>query len=325
MGPSLVRHRFRIADDSAYTLGGNCNRPDVQMTKQQLLEVLNADALALRIDPFTIRQLSDWIDEKVIDGAKAKGLKRGTHPDWQFSEEAVACARFVVKSISCGSTRKAQHRVFVWVHGHEYSFDRIRHAVISEFGRFLKRQRRQHEWQYDHRNRADPKRKAAHLKQIPKLDDDLKNAGLEQPPEAILQIISEAHWGTDETGSSLKSLLEQMAPQFGVPGEHLVESIPKMSISGLLGNPDEMDSSALAILKVATKDDFDKGCETIQFYLGQINQLNSLEGFPENEILGRMADAFQKAANSILRPDWLISTTASAIVAAYKHRKGIRG
>jgi hypothetical protein len=295
------------------------------MTKQELLAVLNEDALALGIDPFTIRQLSDWIDDKLIDGTKAKAVRRGINPDWQFSKEAIARARLIVKSFSCGSARKAQHRIFVWAHGHEYSFDRVRHAIISEFRRFLKRQRRQREWQYDHRNRADPKKKERYLKQIPELDNELIKTGLEQPPEAMLQMMSEAHWGIDVTISSLKLLSEEMAGQLGISSEELAEKTSKMSIAGLLGNPDEIDLSGLAMLKMADVDDFVEGRRNFQLFFAQINQLNSPEGFPENEILGKMRGAIQKASNSVRRPDWLISTLASAIVAAHKLRKGISG
>jgi hypothetical protein len=79
------------------------------------------------------------------------------------------------------------------------------------------------------------------------------------------------------------------------------------------------------MLKMADVDDFVESRRNFQLFFAQINQLNSLEGFPENEILGKMRGAIQKASNSILRPDWLISTLASAIVAAHKLRKGISG
>lgn len=140
-----------------------------------------------------------------------------------------------------------------------------------------------------------------------------------------MQILSETHWGTDGKVSSWKVLSEEVATHFGISGEHLGELISRISISGLLGNSDEIDLSALAILKVANRNDFVQGRKTLQFYLGQIAQLNSLERFPENVILARMRGVIQKASNSALTPDWLISTLVSAIVAAHKLRKGISG
>jgi hypothetical protein len=296
-----------------------------QMTKRELLKVLNEDALSLGVLPITVRKLSDWIDDGLLDGANPKGVRRGVNPDWQFSEESVARARLILKSISCGSVRKTEHRIFVWVHAHDYPFELIFRAINSRFSRFLKRQRRKLEWQYDHRNRVDPKRKERFLRQLPQLDNELKNAGFEQPPEALLQMMSEAHWGTDGTASSLKSLVENMATQFGIPSEQIAEMASKISVVGLLGNPDEIDLSGLAILKMAIEGDFVQGRRNFQLFLAQITQLNSLDGFPENEFLDRMRDPIRKAFNSVLRPDWLISTLASTIVAAHKVRKGMSG
>jgi hypothetical protein len=292
------------------------------MTKQELLAVLNEDAPAFGIDPITIRQLSDWVDDKLIDGAKAKGVRRGINPDWQFSEEAIVRARLIVKSISCGSSRKAQHRIFVWAHGYEYSFDRIRSAIISEFGRFLKRQRRQLEWQYDHRNRVDPKKKEHFLRKMPQLDEDLKTAGLAQRPETRLQIMSEAYWGADGAEIGLQMLSEQIAEQFGVPVERIADVSSKINHVGLLGNSDEIRGSSLRILKNANERDLLEGRSNLRSFLTQITQLNSMQRFPENEILDKIRGVIGKTSNSVLRPDWLISTLASSIVAAHKLRKG---
>jgi hypothetical protein len=292
------------------------------MTKQELLAVLNEDAPAFGIDPITIRQLSDWVDDKLIDGAKAKGVRRGINPDWRFSEEAIVRARLIVKSISCGSSRKAQHRIFVWVHGHEYSFDRIRSAIISEFGRFLKRQRRQLEWQYDHRNRVDPKKKERFLNQIPELDEELKKVGLEQPPEARLLMMSEVYWGAGGNETALEMLSAHIAEQFGIPVERIAEVSSKINHVGLLGNSDEIRGSSLRILKNANECDLLEGRSNLQSFLTQITQLNSKQGFSDNEILDRIRGVIGKASNSVLRPDWLISTLASSVVAAHKLRKG---
>jgi hypothetical protein len=293
------------------------------MTKQELLAVLNEDALSLGIAPITIRQLSDWVDDGLIERAQPKGVRRGINPDWQFSETSEVRARLVVKSISAGSSRKTEHRIFVWAHRHDYSFDLIHRAIVLEFGRFLKRQRRKLEWQYDHRNRVQPKKRERFLRQIPDLDDELKKAGLDQPPDALLRTMSEAYWGPGKTEVGLKILSENMAGQFGISAEQIAQISSKIALAGLLGNHDEIDASGLAILKNANENDLVQGRANFQSFLSKIDQLNSVEGFHDDEKLGKILSVIPMVSNSIFRPDWMISTIAAMVIAAHKFRKGI--
>jgi hypothetical protein len=293
------------------------------MTKQKLLALLNDDALSLGVGPITMRQLSDWIDEGLIDKTTPKGVRRGIHPEWHFSEDTIVRARLIVSSVSFGSSRKTEHRIFIWVHGHDYSFDLIHGAIISEFGRFLKRQRRKLDWQYDHRNRAKPKAKERFLRQVPELDEELRKAGFEQPPDARLRIMSEAHWGPGENAIGIKILSENMAKIFGISSEQIAGMSSTINVAGLLGNPDEINASGLAILKKANEDDLLKGRAKFQLFLLQIDQLKAVEGFQDNEKFGKMLAVIPRAANSVLRPDWVISTVAATAIAAHNFRMGI--
>lgn len=289
------------------------------MNKQELLRALNGDAESYGLRPINLRQLNDWVDGGLVGKSQAIGHKRGENPTWYLSEDAVGRARAIVTSISFGASRKTEHRIFLWVSGFEFEFFDIRKSFSNELRRFVRRQRRLGNWQFDHRDKRRPEDVERYSRQIPELSPILEPLRFELPASALLQFASEIHFGKSASNSGVLALAEHFAEKFGIPVEPLLNELSGFSMEGLLGDQDEIDDSAVELLKGASEADFQIGRLKTKAFIEKIERISTSEKLDDPKFAD-FAIAVKATINSIRGPNWLISFLSAAILAALKSR-----
>jgi hypothetical protein len=289
------------------------------MNKQELLQALNGDAVSYGLKPINLRQLNDWIDGGLVGKSQAIGNKRGENPTWYLSQDAISRARAIVTNISFGASRKTEHRIFLWVSGFEFPIIDIRKSFKNEFRRFVRRQRRLTDWKYDHRDQHQPEKIVKYSRQLPELDLILQQLRFDLPKAALMQFASEVHFGKSLSGG-LPALATHLAQKYKIQPEALLGQLSEFSMEGLLGDQEEIDESAIELLKSASEADFQIGRLKTKAFIEKIDLLPTLGNFGDPN-LANFTEAMKSATNSVRGPNWLISFLASAIVAAVKSRK----
>jgi hypothetical protein len=103
------------------------------VTKNELLELLNAGGTLPSGRIITERMLEDWVYEELIPGP-ARGV--GTRePNWQWSEESLAAALKVIEYRSRGFKRSTAIRAQRWLEDRELKIPLDREAMVLEFKR----------------------------------------------------------------------------------------------------------------------------------------------------------------------------------------------
>jgi hypothetical protein len=285
------------------------------MTKEELLDQLNLQATELSVEPVTLRQLNDWIDEGLLKTAKAIGVRRGVRPHWDMPEDNLKLGKLILQSVSRGSIRINQHRLFLWVHDCEFPHDIIRNALGLEFGRFVKRQDRLNPSKFDHTKPATEETRQRFEQRLPNVDPLLANIGLDLPRGPMLQSISEMLFG-GRNNSNADSIFQHVASLLNLNSEQFPGQIFQMlNLEGQFGFADEIEQSGIEILKNATEVDLLKGRANFKNLIDVLTFLHELFGGSED-----IRKTFLAILNSMLAPDWLISTLSSTIVAASKSR-----
>ena len=85
------------------------------MLKDELLAEVRAASERLGAGPITERMIEDWITERLFEGPKPKGNRRGLAPTWVYSEEAGQRAVRIVELRAMGDS--AGRRRFVSICG----------------------------------------------------------------------------------------------------------------------------------------------------------------------------------------------------------------
>jgi hypothetical protein len=184
------------------------------VTGEELLAELNADAAAIGGLPITERMIRYFVDVGLIEARIPRGMRKGVGPVWHFYESAARHARKLCQMKSRGVVRAAALRVQLWVREEDYPIKGVREALLSEFTRLQKRNRRASRFNYDHRHggRLSDTEMAKHSRRLPMLDPDLRADGFALPERVMVHLASELTWGPDNA-SGLARALEEMAKE----------------------------------------------------------------------------------------------------------------
>jgi hypothetical protein len=249
----------------------------IALLKPELLALLNAEAAALGCGPISERMLEDWISEGLIGGPKPKGRRRGANPEWRYASGAAERGLRIVRLRARGTMRFAALRVRLSLSDFDVEASQIKADLHSEIERLLKRRFYRRPWSYDARMRkfvatSELKR---HAQKLEPVDPRLAAAGLKPSDEVILNLGSEFFWGPGSVGDFL-SLVKQgtgtITPWLPTAiREELSAGIePYIQVSGLFGNPDEIEKSGLEELSKVEDTDLRDGSrfyQVIQAYL----------------------------------------------------------
>jgi len=276
------------------------------VTKEELLRRVNEIATSMGLPPVSKRGLSDWIDEGLIRGARPIGRRRGLNPRWEYDEDDVDRGRVLLGSRMLGARRVAELRLYLWARGYEVSAKKVKLALTSEFRRQMKSQRRKAVFQYDHRqspNLSD-RELAIYSKRLGPLDPRLAALGLDLSPKSMLDMASRLTWGLDEH-------------------EHIAAGVQQLFPPGLLGAPDETERSGEELSGLLAEVDLEEARVRNFEFMAQLVTVPlclAIWGVPfESEF----SQAFDLAAKSMLRPEWLVRNLASFAISAYRLRMRI--
>lgn len=282
-----------------------------RLTKEELLKLANGTAAQLNMKPVAKRMLSDWVDEKLISGAKARGIKRGINPERTYEPESAERVRIILALKSLGASRFDVLRICLWAFGYEIALDSVKAALQLEYERWMKRERRKLQWRYDHRSpdHASESARAKYMRHLPPLDPYLAVTGLVFSPSALLYLMSEACWGSDDGKEASQSIIaSEIERIFEMPAETALGIVKFISVSEIFGSPDEVENSGQEALK-SMKDEDLLVARTLFWlaFLGLFAGDLFLTLF-SNEAENKMVVAYRKAMNSVVRPEWIIPT-----------------
>src|SRR6185503_11143864 len=119
-------------------------------SKEHLLDVANTRAAELGIRPASESVLETWINKGLLDGARARGHRRGINPSWDYPDEARDDVICIVELQANGARRHTQMLICLWLRGNDFKFDEVRSAVAAEFDRTAKRLLRSSPWWQHH-------------------------------------------------------------------------------------------------------------------------------------------------------------------------------
>jgi hypothetical protein len=277
------------------------------VTKEQLLQRLNEIAANLGLSPVSKRGLSDWVDEGLIKGARPIGRRRGVNPRWEYDEEDVDRGRAALEARAAGVKRVAELRLYLWARGFQLSPKKVKLALISEFIRLMRTRRREALIHYDHHQRSNlsDRELSTHLKRLGQLDPRLAAINFDLSSKSMLDMSSRLTWGLGEHEQT--SAIEQ-----------------RLFPPGLLGAPDEIQGSGEEELGIVTEADLESARHRLYEFVATLLLLplyGPLFGVPMHDDFSR---AYALAAESMMRPEWLIHSLASFTVSAYRERIGLQ-
>lgn len=286
----------------------------------------NECAAQLGLEPFSESVFESWIDNKIFDGATPYGHSRGINPTWLYSDEARDQISLIVKLKAQGAKRNTQLLVCLWVFGREFEFNDIIEALKSEFSRITKRLARGPVWwkcHYDDLAKLSEAERAKLIARFPPLDPDLAAAtGSVLSPPAMFEVALRAYWGPENEEMIPSIIVGDLARTFALPAgtfDSWKHSIP-LNISGAFGLPGESANDGYEIFDQISADNVENARNTIWLnYFGLLAGkfiFSLFESSPNN----KLAVAFGKAANSVLRPDWVIVTLGLFAISAFHSR-----
>jgi hypothetical protein len=296
------------------------------MLKVELMAELAAASERLDAGPITERMIEDWISERLLEGPRPKGNRRGLPPTWVYSEEAVRRAVRIVELRAKGIRRASALRVNLWIDGFSLPFDDMRRALRSEFKRGLAGLRRRKPWRFDarYRRKFSDKELEAEGKKIDPVDPDLAAAGFAPPIETLLRSGSEMFWGSGDQAppqSYIANFLTEATRQSGIQF-----SPPP----GLAGDPEETDQSALSTLERITQNDLIVGTkallnfyEVMAFFFAMVSAPNLFQAYALS-IVGdspKIPRALEKVVRSLDEHEWRVAMLAWMVVAAARSRE----
>src|SRR5690349_9187337 len=115
---------------------------DPRVNRDELLASLNTRCAELGVAPVDARVLRSWIAKGLIAGPHPIGRRRGLNPEWTYQTDTLRAALRIVELRASGVHRVTLLRLYLWVEGAAYSSDNARRALVTEFKRFVKRNRR---------------------------------------------------------------------------------------------------------------------------------------------------------------------------------------
>jgi hypothetical protein len=221
---------------------------------------MNEAASQLGSAPISMPLLSRWIDKRLLRKSDPRGRGRGLHPHWFFSDDAAQMARIIVAFRSLGVHRINLLRLILWAFGYEYPIEDVKKSLQIEFHRLAQMQRRGQHSKFDHRfNKLSASDEAKLAHRLPVRYPGLSLLMRLLPAEAMVKIVSEAHWGKKAYEITPKIISHELVQKFSFDEEKVFSIVRILSIAGVFGAPDEIGNSGEAILERVTEADLTEG------------------------------------------------------------------
>jgi hypothetical protein len=290
-------------------------------SKAQLLAVASERALQVGLLPISESVFESWIQHGLIEGARAHGARRGVNPDWTYGDEVKDTVELIVELKSQGALRNSQLMICLWAFGRNFPFRKIVAALKSELRRIVKQQARGRPWwkvHHDDLSEISEPERARRISQLPLLDTDLAETPFALTRDAALEVLLRAYWGMEDGGGNLFPGLAQIPGL--VVGQSDALAVP-INISGAIGPPDESATGGYEALDRISEDDLELARGWICLCFGGLVVADAVFSIFPQAASASTALAYQKAASSFLRPDWVVPTAALFSISAFNDRQ----
>lgn len=227
------------------------------MTRVELLSAINAYAQKLDLKPVSDRRIDDWREKNLLSEPRRRGRGRGRGVDRDWGEDALEAARQILRLETMGERRASQHLAYLWLMGGHQSAAEAREAIASEFERTQKRIRRRLP---DPTASDTPFAQTALRRRVGSVDP------------ALGQFVPKGPDGRPITETVALAGLPSLFGFEGKPIEQLLfEELPELAeleldtaaqaflsgFTGLVGEEDETETSALQIVSNSTDAEFE--------------------------------------------------------------------
>lgn len=288
------------------------------LNKSELIDLANQYARELGQGPVSESCFESWIHRDFLEGAQARGIKRGLSPHWSYPDSAAERVKLILALISLGASRANQLVICLWLFGASFPPHRLKHVLKSELRRIVNRQGRRSPWwkcHYDDLANLSERERLKRLGQLPALDAELAASPFALPEDLYFQIGLRAYWGTED-GLGIAALLfgDDLSRSLSPPLVRLFE------ISGAIGLPGESANDGYDIIDQLLPTDLEQAralylCSALVLCAAGI-LLDALG----NLVSPKVVVAYQKAATSLWRAEWMVSTAALFAISALNVR-----
>ncbi len=238
------------------------------MNIAELVGFLGRIAEELNIPPPSQSKVESWITKGLIAGSKAIGKGRNTPPDWEIPLSSVSAARLILELEAKGAQRSNELRIGLWLAGHDIPLDAFREAVSRESERVVRRMLRLGVPQALQSNEfGEGKRAAALSRKLGPLDARFVAAGLElseQLYSGLSKIAFLESRGDSDESSLISEALRGVAP---IVSQLLLSFSIESVFAGLLGHPDEVDTSTTELMQRASSEQLEAARRFYGFFL----------------------------------------------------------
>jgi hypothetical protein len=291
---------------------------------QTILDVLNAEADSLSAPRVYRRTLEDWISEKLLAGPLQKSLGR-QGSEWTYTPASLKAALEVIKFKAVDPHRRnSVLRIRLWLLGFDISIKQIAEDLDAEFRRLLRRNMVRNPLHYDAKSGGgiSVSDKDRERRRAGTLDSAFIDAGFELPRDDLLRLVWEAISDPARSSQFLEVLDQLVSPLLSESGKMFFQNFlrsvePYIDTSGLLGNPDEIETSGLVAIAAVNKACLIKGRSLYQFAVSMADCAGRGEEFFPPDLSLQLGDAFSKTARSLRDSDeWCVAGLAVCTIAA---------
>jgi hypothetical protein len=292
-------------------------------SKGQLLAFANERASQFGLPPISESVFESWIDDGILAGAVAHGIKRGVKPDWTYREEAKDTVELIVELKSHGAQRTDQLLICLYAFSREIPFHQVKAALKWEFRRITQRQERGRPWWKTHpddiRNISEIER-AKRTDQLPPLDSNLAATPFALSRESALKVLLRGYWG-DDAGD--QNIFRDLPDEIQAIAKLCSVSISPWNIAGAIGPPEESAAGGYEIIDRITGADLESARGLFCQAFGGLLLIDCVSEFCPDFAKSNIGVAYRKAAGSFLTPDWIVPTMALLAISAFNTRCGV--
>jgi hypothetical protein len=231
------------------------------MTNAQLAELLNQEFDLSGTNAITANVIRQWVLWGVLPKACIQGKLPNSGPQWVREPSALRSAKRLTYLRVRGI--RGEHALIAQAYlewGHP-DFDRVRTAFHLEFQRIRRQLRKRLTSDTNFDNFADlsPARRKALQNQSGNLDASFVGTKFQQSQEFYLTSLNMAVTGQgtgDQFSNLIKASSQQLFPEHGLQLAEKIEELLTPSITGFMGDPDEISNSIEENIINASMHDF---------------------------------------------------------------------
>jgi len=293
----------------------------MQMTTADLATLLNERFGFAGRNAITVNVIRQWVAWDLLPKAEVQGRVQGGGPVWARSEAALRQATRLAELRKAGIRRQNALIVQAYIEWGHPDFCRVREALASEWKKWTA--------QLNHRQltaigeskyqELSASRKRAIANQTGPLDAIFAGTPFEQSPEFYGTMANRARYGeanSEIVASLMGTALARISPDVArlMPRELL--STLAESLSGLAGEPDEIENSGQSAIQIATEQQFEIAGRHVRSILNNFQTPSvQSEGVFDDPNMSQLQETLRSLAPHISIGPWIILQFVQALKA----------